>query len=192
MKLRLFIALPLPDAVESKLSDIIVDLSKQSRDVKWVASKNIHLTVKFLGDTEEGLVPSIINAIDQVAAGYQSFATSIDAIGAFPNLNRPRVIWAEGSAPSEIAVRLARDVDLAMCKLRFEKEKRPFKPHLTLGRVRQGRRADGLARFVESYRVESIPLTLDRLVLFKSALTPHGAIYDRLHESILGAERFEG
>ncbi len=192
MKLRLFIALPLTNAVESKLGDIIADLSKQTRDVKWVASKNIHLTVKFLGDTDEALVPSIIAATDQIAGKYQSMSSTIDSIGAFPNLNRPRVIWAGGHRPLDTAARIAGDVDIAMHKLRFEREKRPFKPHLTLGRVRQGRRVEGLASLFESYRFDPIPLRLDRLVLFKSTLTPQGAIYDRLHESMLGSERFEG
>jgi len=79
-----------------------------------------------------------------------------------------------------------------MRKLRFEKEKRPFKAHLTLGRVRQGRRVDELAAFLESFRLDPIPLKLDRLVLFKSTLTPQGATYDRLHEAILGEARFGG
>lgn len=188
--LRLFIALPLPPEVETELDRLLEQLRPKSSNVKWVPAKNIHLTVKFLGDTDEKTVGKITRALDEVAPQYQPFETTIDRIGAFPNLRRPRVIWVAGSEPIEGATRLARDVDLRMRKLRFEKEKRFFKAHLTLGRVRQGRQVDELAKYLESFRLKPIPLTLDRLVLFKSTLTPQGAIYDRLHEARLGEERF--
>ena len=190
--LRLFIALPLPDQVKAELGRLLDLFRPKGPDIKWVPAKNIHLTAKFLGDTEEKLVDRISAAVDEVAAGHQPFETTLDRLGAFPNFRRPRVIWIGGSEPLEDAIRMARQVDLRMRELRFEKEKRPFKAHLTLGRVRQGRRADELAGYLEAFRLQPIPLTLDRLVLFKSTLTPKGAIYDRLHEAILGQERLDG
>lgn len=190
--LRLFIALPLPSEVERALERILDDLRPRSRDVKWVPSGNIHLTVKFLGDTDEKLVGNINGAIDEVAATFAPIENLIDRIGAFPNLRRPRVIWAGGSTPLEDAAEVARQVDLRMRKLHFPQEDRPFKAHLTLGRVRQGRRVDELAEYLSGYALNPIPMRLDRLVLFKSTLTPKGAIYERLHEAILGESRFEG
>jgi 2'-5' RNA ligase len=190
--LRLFIAMPLPPEVERELDRLLAHLRPKSNNVKWVPAKNIHLTVKFLGDTDEKIVGKITSAIDEVATQYQPFVTTLDQVGAFPNLRRPRVIWIGGSEPIEDAARLALDIDHRMGKLRFEKEKRPFKPHLTLGRVRQGRRVDELADYLQTFELEPIPLTLDRVVLFKSTLTPRGAIYERLHEAKLGEERFGG
>jgi 2'-5' RNA ligase len=184
--LRLFIALPLPHEVEIELDRLLTVLRPKGPEVKWVPPNNIHLTVKFLGDTEEKLVDKIKVALDEVAAGYQPFDTTIDQIGGFPNLNRPRVIWIGGSQPVEDAVRMAKDIDRRMHELRFEKEKRPFKAHLTLGRVREGRSVAALAEYLESFKLEPIPLKLDRLVLFKSTLTPKGSIYERLHEAMLG------
>jgi 2'-5' RNA ligase len=95
--LRLFIALPLPHEVEIELDRLLTVLRPKGPEVKWVPPNNIHLTVKFLGDTEEKLVDKIKVALDEVAAGYQPFDTTIDQIGGFPNLNRPRVIWIGGS-----------------------------------------------------------------------------------------------
>jgi 2'-5' RNA ligase len=190
--LRLFIAIPLPTEVERQLDRLLTQLRPRSNNVKWVAAKNIHLTVKFLGDTDEALVPGIKSDIDKAAAPYQPFQTTLDTIGAFPNLRRPRVIWVGGSDPIPDAVRLADDIDLRMTKLGFEREKRPFKPHLTLGRVRQGRRVDELGDYLQTFELKPIPLLLDRIVLFKSTLTPQGAIYERLHETRLGEERFGG
>ena len=184
--LRLFIALPLPQEVEIELDRLLGLFRPKGPEVKWVPAKNIHLTVKFLGDTEEKLVDKIKAAIDDVVAGYQPFESSLDRVGGFPNLNRPRVIWIGGSQPIDEAALMAKDVDRRMHELRFEKEKRPFKAHLTLGRVREGRSVAALAAYLESFKLEPIPLKLDRLVLFKSTLTPKGSIYERLHEAMLG------
>ena len=190
--LRLFIALPLQHEVEIELDRLLGILRLKGPDVKWVTANNIHLTIKFLGDTEDKLVPKINAAIDEVAAKFHPFESTIDSVGGFPNLNSPRVIWVGGAQPIEEAARLAKEIDRRMYELRFEKEKRPFKSHLTLGRVREGRRVDELAAFLGTFKLEPIPLRLDRLVLFKSTLTPKGSIYERLHEAMFGQERFGG
>lgn len=187
--MRLFIALPLPDEVETLLGKLIADFRQKSGNVKWVPPENVHLTLKFLGDTDEQLVSKISREIDEVARQHGVIETVVDQVGGFPNLRRPRVIWVGISQNIEAASRIARQVDLAMRKLRFEKEKRPFKAHLTLGRVRQGRPVDELAEYIEKYTFEPVPLYLDRLTLFKSTLTPKGAIYERLHEAMLGREQ---
>jgi RNA 2',3'-cyclic 3'-phosphodiesterase len=190
--LRLFIALPLPHEVEVELDRLLGLLRPKSSDVKWVTANNIHLTVKFLGDTDEKLIPRIRTAMNETVAAFQPFESVMDRVGGFPNLMKPRVIWVGGSQPIEAAVRMAAEIDRRMHELSFEKEKRPFKAHLTLGRVREGRSISALATHLESFKLTPIPLKLDRLVLFKSTLTPKGSIYERLHEAKLGQERFGG
>ena len=190
--LRLFIALPLPHEVEIELDRLLVLLRPKSPDVKWVTANNIHLTVKFLGDTDEKLIPRIRTAMNETVAAFQPFESVMDRVGGFPNLMKPRVIWVGGSQPIEEAIRMAAEIDRRMHELSFEKEKRPFKAHLTLGRVREGRSISPLATYLESFKLTPIPLKLDRLVLFKSTLTPKGSIYERLHEAKLGQERFGG
>ncbi len=195
---RLFIAMPLPSEVERELDRLLAQLRPMSDNVKWVPAKNIHLTVKFLGDTRDKLIPDIATAINEASAPYQPFKTTLDKIGAFPNLNRPRVIWVGGSVPIEDATHLAKEIDHRMTELGFEPESRPFKPHLTLGRVRQvrrvrqGRRVDELADYLQAFELNPIPLLLDRVVLFQSTLTPQGAIYESLHKTVFGEERFGG
>ncbi len=190
--LRLFIAMPLPHEVEVELDRLLGLLRPKGPDVKWVAAKNVHLTIKFLSETDEELVPKIKTAIDQTCAGYQPFESVIDQVGGFPGLKNPRVIWVGGSQPIEAAARMAAEIDRRMHELGFEKETRPFKAHLTLGRVREGRSVAVLSSFLESFELTPIPLKLDRLVLFKSTLTPKGSIYERIHEAVLGQERFGG
>lgn len=190
--IRLFIALPLPGPVEAALDRMIVSFRPLTRAVRWVASKNIHLTARFLGDTDEKLVPKIIQSIDQIASEHPAFDAVLDRVGGFPNLRRPRVIWVGGPEPLEPAAKIARQLELKMRELRFAPENRDFKAHLTLGRVREGQSLGPLGPKLESYELDPIPLHLDRLVLFKSTLTPQGSIYERLHEAPLGSERFPG
>jgi len=192
--MRLFIALPLPDAVRTALDHVTSDLKAHGGRVRWVDAGNLHVTVRFLGETEEAKLPKLRLLIDSIAAKFPSADTTIDRLGGFPNLSRPRVIWA-GLAETESVVsivRMARQVELAVRQLRFEPDSKGFKPHLTLGRVKDPRDLGGLPEYLKTYRFETLPARLDRLVLFQSTLTPHGPIYDRLHEAKLGEERLGG
>jgi 2'-5' RNA ligase len=192
--MRLFIALPLPGNVEGKLGEISKLLKHQGGKVRWVPPENIHMTVRFLGDTDEATVPKLTQLIDRVAAEFGPAEVTINRLGGFPNLRRPRVIWA-GLAESEDVERLgkmARQIELAVRQLRFEKDSKGFKPHLTLGRVKDPRDLRALTSYMEEYRFEPISIHIDRLVLFKSTLTPQGAVYERLHEAVLGEERLGG
>ncbi|MEW5995532.1 MAG: RNA 2',3'-cyclic phosphodiesterase [Candidatus Zixiibacteriota bacterium] len=184
--MRLFIALPLPEPVEEELGRIIDLLKQKGGRVRWVAPENIHLTVRFLGDTEEALVKDLSALIDTVASKYSPVNSVIDRLGGFPNLSRPRVIWVGLRDNIEPLQKMAREIELAVRQLRFPKEKKGFKAHLTLGRVKDASTIKDLSNYMESYEFAEIPLLLDRLVLFKSTLTPQGAIYERLHEAGLG------
>ncbi|MCB2231547.1 RNA 2',3'-cyclic phosphodiesterase [bacterium] len=190
---RLFIALPLSSDVERALGQIIDDLSVAGARVKWVDPRNIHMTVRFLGDTDERLIPDLKKLIDRVVSHTRSARVSISRLGAFPNLKKPRVFWAglDQETPLEGIVAMAEEIERGVQALGFEPESKSFKPHLTLARVKYPDGLDPLCRAVHDYTVTPIDVSLDRLVLFKSTLTPQGPVYDRLHESVLGAERFE-
>ncbi|UCD65024.1 MAG: RNA 2',3'-cyclic phosphodiesterase [Candidatus Zixiibacteriota bacterium] len=186
--MRLFIALPLEKTVEDRLEGIIDSLAQKGGSVKWVKPRNIHLTLRFLGDTDERLVGRIKTEIDAVAAAHGPVKTAISRLGAFPNLNRPRVIWVGIEERLEDLRKMARDMELRARTLRFEKESRAFKAHLTLGRIRNPQGLDELTDYMKDYALAEIPVVLDRIVLFKSTLTPQGPIYDRLHEAALSAK----
>lgn len=187
--MRLFIASPLTLEIESQLGEIIADFRGKGGSVRWVKPENIHLTLRFLGETEESRVPKIISEIDRITVDFKPVATSINSLGAFPNLRRPRVIWLGLDETAEAIAKMARQFELSMRKLRFEKEK-PFRAHLTLGRVKKPQGMQNLLEYLETYALEPIPVTFDRVVLFKSTLTPKGSIYERLHEVELGRETF--
>ena len=192
--MRLFIALPLPDEVEQFLSNTIDDLKQKQGRVKWVDSKNIHLTMKFLGETDESKIEAISTAVKKVASRYSSVKSTIYKIGGFPNLRRPRVIWAGIENKKDNIEKLeaiALNIEDEMAELGFEKENRKFKSHLTLGRVKDNRNLAKLTEYLENYQFQPQDILFDRIVLFKSTLTPDGPIYERLCEAKLGRFIFE-
>jgi len=183
--MRLFIAFPLAVEIKDYLGTVISELRVHSNDIRWVAPKNIHLTARFLGDTEEAKVTKLNQLIDSVAAAHHAVSSSLTELGAFPNVKRPRVIWAGIGEGTEALGKIARDVELRVRQLRFEPESKGFKSHLTLGRVRERARLDKFAEVLSGYSLQPTPILFDRLVLYKSTLTPQGPIYERLHEAPL-------
>lgn len=185
MKLRLFIAFPLPTEVIAQLGEIIGQFHSLTRSVRWVKPDNIHLTVRFLGDTEEALVPRLADLLDQTARDFTSSSIVADRIGGFPNLKRPSVIWVGPSGPIEEAASIASAIESGVRELGLGEEKKGFKPHLTLGRVRRGQQIGELAEHLSNHQMKPIKIDLGRLVLFQSTLTPSGPIYKRLAEAHL-------
>ncbi len=192
--MRLFIALPLPEKAEQFLGYIIDDLKQKRGKVKWVSSKNIHLTMKFLGNTEKSKIEDIKSAIKKTASKHSQINSTINKINGFPNLNRPRVIWA-GLDNNENCLdkleNIASDIDDEMSQLGFEKENKKFKSHLTLGRVKDNKNIGELTKYLETYRINPQSVLFDKIVLFKSTLTPQGAIYERLYQADLGGFIFQ-
>jgi 2'-5' RNA ligase len=189
--LRLFIALPIPEQAKHKLGVIIEECRQHGGSVKWVKPENMHLTVRFLGDCNESIVPALKQLLDQAATDSKTAAAVIDHLGGFPNLRQPRVIWAGIGTDTTELEKMAHQVEMMVRDLRFPEEKKKFNPHLTLGRVRNP--PTGLAPlldYLQNIQMEPIESSLSELVLFKSTLTPRGPIYERLHEAKLGVERF--
>ena len=189
--MRLFIALPLPDEVEKFLENIIKEFKQKPGKVKWVDSNNIHLTLKFLGEADQNKVEDISESIKSVASKHKSIKCTIDKIGGFPNLKRPKVIWAGLDGNIEKLESVASDIDTEMSQLGFEKENRKFKSHLTLGRVKDNKDLSELTKYLTDYKLQPKTILFDKIVLFKSTLTPKGPIYERLCEAELGGFVFE-
>jgi 2'-5' RNA ligase len=192
--LRLFIALPLPDSVKEALGALIAEFGSHPAPVKWLNPANIHMTLRFLGDTPKSRVTDLSAMLNETGSHHSTVSTSISRLGAFPNLRRARVLWA-GVQEDHSVIRLehlAAEIERGVQQLGFEPESKKFRSHLTIGRVKQRASINELAQTIEHYRLAPIPLTLSDLVLFQSTLTPRGPIYKRLHRVALGEERFSG
>lgn len=186
--IRAFIAAELPESVKKAAADAVAYLGRKGLRLRWVKPENMHLTLKFLGDTDPALVPELAAALGQSVSGAAPIALSAEGLGVFPNPARARVVWMGLSGETARLAALAGGLDSLLSDLGFEPETRPFAAHLTLGRSRDrvdgGLLARAMAQYAQSGRAPAA-FTLDRLVLFKSDLRPQGPIYTRLAESML-------
>jgi len=184
-KIRTFIAIPLNQDIISRLEKIHEELRSIPADVKWVRPKSIHLTLKFLGNTDEGEIDGIARVIQNGVRTFQSWSVNIKNVGVFPSLRNPRVVWIGIEDKSSKIITLQNQIEKELSKLGFEEEKRKFSPHLTLGRVKSPRGKRDLILYLSDEREKKFgEMGVDRVVLFRSDLKPSGAIYTVLKEFI--------
>lgn len=186
MGLRTFIAVELPEPARSDLAQVAGALAAAWPDgaVRWTRPEGIHLTLRFLGETEEGAVARLRALLDEVAQGARPLELVLGPVGGFPSVRRPRVIWVglEGEGLTGLD-RLQRQVEHGVRGLGWEREGRAFHPHLTLGRVRQ--EAPAPAPEWARAPVPRAAVPVRELVLVRSLLTPSGAEYSSLHRALL-------
>jgi len=179
-KFRGFIAIDIES--NKKLVEFENEIKKTGADLKLVETKNIHATLKFLGDTEETIVDEIEKIITNAVKEIKSFNIQLKGTGVFPNQNYIKVIWVGIEHVEPIAV-IANDLDEKLSKLGFKREERKFSPHLTIARVKTSRNKDKLLQTIEKYRdMEFTDMKVDSIKLKKSDLTPKGPIYTTLRE----------
>ena len=175
MPFRAFISADLP-AVPALVA-LARELREASRDLKIVDAEHLHLTLKFLGDTEEGLVPEIASAMREASAGVLPFVIRVRGTGAFPGLAAPNVLWV-GIEGGEPLGRMAATLDAYLAALGYDRERRPWSPHITLARVR-GRRDLDRARSVLAAHADDLfgEAPVEEIRLKKSVLRPGGPEY---------------
>ena len=184
-KIRCFVAIELPEEAKGGLARLKEELERdEHRFVKWVEPGGIHLTLKFLGNIPAKRVTEITEAMGGAAQGISQFHLEISGLGAFPSLRQARVFWVGIGGEVDKLSRLVQNIDSALAAIGFAKEERPFVPHLTLARIKQGasppERRDfgelvGSTIFKDKYHIE-----VKAVSLMRSQLTPAGAIYSRL------------
>ncbi|MEJ2682812.1 MAG: RNA 2',3'-cyclic phosphodiesterase [Candidatus Sulfobium sp.] len=189
MALRCFIAVEIPEPLKQQMAETADGLKRFGADVRWVPAGNVHLTLKFLGATEEALVARISDALSQRLSSYSPFYIKITGVGCFPDMRRPRVIWA-GIEESKELMDLAMDVESEMVKLGYAAEDRAFSPHLTIGRVRSWRGIPEMMKSIQGLGTVSLGSMEIRMVtLMKSELRPAGAEYSSLAEIPFGGRK---
>jgi len=181
--IRCFIAIELSREIKEALGRVEGALKKDISGVKWVRPEGIHLTLKFLGHIEKGATGEISGVLDKIAAGINPFKINLSSAGAFPSVERPRVIWigvGEGAGESS---GLANTIEEKLSPLGVEKEKRAFHPHLTLARVKFPKDANAIKSALDSLRIPPAEMNADKITLFQSVLGREGAVYSVIHES---------
>lgn len=182
MVIRSFLAFKLPPDIKREVQLILEDVRRSDLNAKWVKVDNIHLTVVFMGDIREEDVPAIREEIKGASLGSGPFNISLKGMGVFPNARRPRVLWLGLDGEIERISSLRDRLQEQLQPFGIKKEKRPFRPHLTLGRFRKpGRGGSRLGDIISQYKDLEGPICpLEELILFKSELRSQGAIYTKL------------
>ncbi|MFH1245638.1 MAG: RNA 2',3'-cyclic phosphodiesterase [Candidatus Omnitrophota bacterium] len=182
-EIRSFIALELTPEIQEELARVQTRLKTTGADVKWVNPEGIHLTLKFLGEISPALLEEVKQILNALAPRHQCFELKITRLGAFPNEEHPRVIWVGTEPEKNRLTQIVQELAEGLINLGFFKEKRPFAPHLTLGRVRSPHNREQLKQALQTTSVEQKVMRVTAITLFKSTLTPQGAIYQSLHKA---------
>jgi len=179
LPMRLFVALDFPNAVRDAIRQLIAQLKNESRNARWVRPEGMHITLKFLGETDARKVDAVRRALAAVHSA-QPVDMKFHGLGFFPNERRPRVLWAGVEASPNLA-ELAADVERSLAPLGFAPESREFVPHLTLARFESPRGNELLVRKTgEPASMDFGSARESEFHLFQSILKPSGAEYSRL------------
>ena len=180
--LRLFIAVPITSKLRRKFFNLVNQLKNTGTNVKWVEEGNFHLTLKFLGDTPSTKVNDIVEEVQKSLEGHESIRLKFKGVGVFPNVRKPRVVWIGLSRGHKELADIAGVLEDVLEPLGFEKEKRKFKSHLTIGRVRSNKGIGDLTReIIRLKEYDGGNMKLTEIHLVKSELTRNGPVYTVLN-----------
>ncbi|MEW6335153.1 MAG: RNA 2',3'-cyclic phosphodiesterase [Thermodesulfobacteriota bacterium] len=181
-KIRSFLALEPPEEVLGQIASIQDRLRKVLRgDIRWVRPEGIHLTLRFFAGISPDEASDVGTAVGKAADQERPFSLAAGGLGLFPDPRRPRVLWLGLGGDVERLLAFQRRTEQALVQIGFPREERPFRPHLTLGRIRTARGLADLARALEkSQEYAAGRFVAPGLALIQSRLTPGGALYTRL------------
>ncbi|HBA54561.1 RNA 2',3'-cyclic phosphodiesterase [Syntrophorhabdus aromaticivorans] len=172
--MRAFLAFEIPDPVKHYLATLTGEMGARIAGVRWVGEEAQHLTLKFFGEINEETTKAIGVSLAHIGTVYGSVETAMGMVDAFPNRRRARVIVVTLEEGVDKIKAIFDDMENGLSTVGFEREKRGFAPHITLGRRKIP--APLLDRDIP--RIEKVKFVLNKLVLFRSTLTPRGAIYN--------------
>ena len=176
-KIRAFLAIDLKEEFKPQIKEIIEDFKTLNTDIKFVEVENLHFTLKFFGDVDENKINQISEIVSNTLEGFEPFNLKIQGCGAFPNLNHIKVIWL-GTEENTILNSLHDDLDEEFSKIGFKKDFR-FSNHLTIGRMKSAKNKNQVKEKLNDYKtVEIGEMSIGRISLKKSTLTPDGPIYE--------------
>lgn len=183
--IRAFIAIDLSDEAKAVLADVSGALASQTPQgvVKWVEPHRMHLTLRFLGNTPVDRLDELADALDEAAQAHAPFTLRLDALGCFPNERRPRVIWVGVVGDVARAEALRAAIEEKLEPLGWQPEEKSFRPHLTLGRVKDRKATIDLPW---GQGVAPASINVEEIVLFESQLRRSGPQYIARHVSRLG------
>jgi len=189
MTIRSFISIELPEGIRRSIADLIAELRKTGAGVAWVPAEKVHLTLKFLGNTDASMIPAMKEQFSKKLSHYNVFCIKIVGVGCFPSERRPRVLWV-GVENSDDLRRIRKDLDTEVAGFGFASENRPFSPHLTIGRVRSQKGIAEMLKRISEFRTADFGVVeVKGIHIMKSELKPAGAEHTSIAELPIGTGR---
>ncbi len=185
---RLFVAIELSDAVRTALQRVQEGLRRSCEGVRWVRMDQAHLTIKFLGEVPDGSPSEVSEAVSRGAAAAEPFDMEFAGCGCFPPRGAVRVIWAGAGEQSGALLRYVEATEAELEAVGFERERRGFSAHITLGRVREDRSGGSLREAVDAAELRAVDQTVTSVVLMSSVLSPKGPTYSVVSRALLGKD----
>ena len=176
--MRLFIAVNISQEIKDRIIFIQTIFKKSSADVRWITPDNLHLTLKFLGEVSDSKIAIVTEKVKQSVAGVKKFEVDFGGVDVFPDKSFPRILWLGVTKGKNELASLAQKIDNSLEEIGFEKEKRQFSAHLTIGRIKSHKNKEKLFSIVEKTPADKISDVVEFVYLMKSTLTPQGSIYD--------------
>lgn len=175
--IRSFIAVPIPSEVREAVAAALEPL-RGAGDVRWVRPEQYHLTLKFLGDATPAQLDKVAAGLHSIANTFSPFVIQLAGVGAFPRVERPSTLWVGIAAGAEGLAALAGAVERVCEAAGFPREARPFRAHLTVGRVRSNKEIKALIERLRATKAEALPpFSAGEVVLMESDLRPGGPIH---------------
>ena len=192
--MRTFVAIELDPPIRQAVVDVQTTLKRELGSLpgarpQWVRPESLHLTLKFIGEIEEESLPDVLVALRIAAQRQSAFSLGVRGIGVFPDARAPKVVWAGLSGDVDTLAALALAIEEALIPAGIPPEGRPFTPHLTIARIKDGSREIGKALTANGFlerRLELGSMNVHEIVLMKSDLKPSGSVYTRLDRVPLG------
>ncbi len=183
--MRTFIAVNIPDDVKDVVGDYIESIKNGFHNsVKWVSPANLHFTIKFLGEIRESDLGTLKECVSKAAAAIGPFEIGLDGVGFFPSESKPRVVWLGADDGADNLLEIFQELETCLEDHGYDRDAKPFSPHLTVGRAKKNGDIKTPARFEDFGPVQFVA---SGLAIYKSTLTPQGPEYEMLFE-----KRFTG
>ena len=179
MKKRIFLAIDISDEARREVSGYVETLRGEFSHLRvgWEKPEKLHLTLKFLGDTNEKQLEELSKICEKIAAQFSKFNLQIAEAGVFPNARNPRILWLDVKDASESLSKISELLEIKCERIGYKREKRKFKAHLTIARLREPHKSRELADKHLENEFEPVGFDASAIVIYESKLQPSGSVY---------------
>lgn len=178
MKIRLFIALILDDEILERINNFRKSIYADDGITRWESKEKLHITLKFIGDVDDEVVPLILEKLEAVLKNYNKIKINFTKFGVIKKYSNPKILWL-GLKRSELLEKLHDDINNALDDIGFESERRRFKPHLTLLRIKSNADINKL-EIIRNSEIDFPGTFAEEVALIKSELLPSGSVYTKI------------